>query len=106
MPPSISIALSPLLGPVPPVDIDCFVARVGAGAPRQLVQRLLALAEIGGERAQPLRALVEGELAQPLAADLARVPDHGREIQPRARCARDNTAIHRARDVEQAAGRL
>ncbi len=78
------------------VDIDRVVAPVGAGVARQFVKRLLALAEIGSERAQPVGALVKGQLAQSRSADLARVLDHRRKIQAGARHARDDTAVHRA----------
>ncbi len=85
------------------VDIDRIVAPVGAGITRQLVKRFLALAEPGGQRAQPVGALVKRQLAQARSADLARMPDHSREIQPRARRARDDMAIHRAGDIDEAA---
>src|SRR5205085_10606899 len=85
---------------------DRIVAPVGTGVAGQSIKLILALTEIGGERAQPVGALMKGQLAQAGAADLSRVPGHACEIQSGTRGARDNAAVHRAGNIGKNAGRL
>jgi hypothetical protein len=88
------------------VDIDHIVAPVGASVAGQSVERFLAFGQIGGQCAQHVGALVKCQLTQRGSTDLARVSGHRREIQPRARCAGNDAAIHRARNIGISAGRL
>jgi len=88
MPPSISIMLSRRLAPASP-------ASRYSGSLRSL--------RVSGKGAQHVGAPVKCQLAQRRSADLAGVSGHRREIQPRARCAGDDAAVHRARNIDKSA---
>ena len=85
------------------LDVDPAVLAGRAGLVVELVQLLLARHDRLAERFQHPRALVEGQLAQRRAADLAGVAKHAGEIDAAGAGHRHRRAVDRADQLGQAA---
>ena len=82
-------------------DVDPAVLARRAGQIVELVQLFLARHDREAERFDHPRALVEGQLAQRRAADLAGVAQHPAEIDAAGAGRRDRRAVDGARDLDQ-----
>ena len=85
------------------LDVDPAVLARRAGQVIELVQLFLARHDRQAECLDHPRALVEGELAQRRAADLAGVAQHRAEIEAVRAGRRNRRAVDRARDLGQIA---